>query len=532
MEKEYEELTPEEKLFYIFSELKKYIVFAPGYLNNEPSSLKSRFRLGFNESKTKVYYVVVEEFEDEEYLENENFSLSDIFVELSFDKFDKTKIYETYLNLKSDKTTQVLSMHYLNHMIFRYLDSYATNKTNPILIFKDKDISNFKPLFKMDLVPLVQEETDKESPKKLKLTTSVKKKILSQLEGLDKLDELLKEISSSGFINFFKQSMDNFKLVIESLKDYNLSDLIYKLNSLSYVISEGYTIDTLDQTNQVVNLLIDIKRKSNLIRKELESQLDGKYDYLSEVSMNQLLGKKIMPKTIDKVGTIYNNQKLLHLSSICYFDYEIKRERPRISDERLFERHFFNLNDGKIYIEQIKIDQSYLNYSVYGKPIMLPGCLYVNKMYAIPNKLNDRIRIIDYKIDDEKDEDLKRVKECAFNDIDTLLKKAKEQFVQNGYPFKFLCLLNFNQIIKNENNFYVEDSLGNILLLQIVNNHYGFNKYDVKQIVFDEIYPQTIFQNSTLYMCLSFNQEKSKFVAEPITIVTNKDKHPVIGVYE
>ncbi len=347
-----------------------------------------------------------------------------------------------------------------------------------------------------------QNKVEKKKVPAKKNKTALKKKINSQIEGLELLDKLVKSILKQGFKVMSKESIKEFSSQVKELGNYYISGAQCEFKRL---------IEMLQQENvtseQVMQQIIYLKALVKEGKKHLLNRLeDEELNLAVDSKIDELLGHAWKLTELEELGKFQKDMNLIQLSFTSYID----TARGEYIDEGIF----LNLNNGEI--------QNTYNYRPTKRKSDAEGeyssitLLEIPTLYIYPGELNPRIRWEEMIPKEVEAKHYEKAFGFGENSYTETIKKIKN-YIKNPLNHKEpAALLRFSKMGKVENNWIVEDEQGKRLVLKEASSDVGY-KTGARMLT---LMHSDYMENGVILVKFNYDVESKKLEVYPLSIIT------------
>lgn len=344
-------------------------------------------------------------------------------------------------------------------------------------------------------------EKKKEPPKKNK--AALKKKINSQIEGIELLDKLLKSLVKQGFKAVSKENIKEYNSQVKELGNYYISGAQSEFQRLIEMIyKEQNSEEIMQQIIYLKSLVKDEKKHllSRLEDEELNLRVDSK--------MDELLGHAWKLTELEELGKFQKDVQLIQLSFTSYED----SARGEYIDEGIF----VNLNNGEI--------QNTYNYRPIKRKSDAEGeytpvtLLEIPTLYIYPGELNPRIRWEEMIAKQAESEQYQKIISYAEKSYTEVIKKIKN-YIKNPLNDKSpVVLLSYSKIGKVKNKWVIEDEEGKRLVLKDASTSLGYKAGGRMLQLLNSEY----MNNKVMLVKFDYDVETKRLELYPLSIVSKE----------
>ena len=336
------------------------------------------------------------------------------------------------------------------------------------------------------------------------------KKIKKQLEGLNIVEKLIKDLLNQGIGTLAGTSIDTYEKLAKDLGNYYL---IGAQTALLRLVKEMKKIQSdSESTNysEVVRILIWLNSLIKKSREYLNNKLEDNNFSNNDNILFEALGGIWKLNDLEMAGLFKENVKIIQLSFDIYLD-NIKKEYVDCG-------YWLELDTGNIYrtfnyrpikaLKHIKSDDTCFD------------VLNVEKLFYYPGNINSRIRWEKATIQQTDENIISIIIDKAEKDLINVIKKVKNE-IKNTLSEKFMgVLISFKQIGKIEDKFVLEDNKGNRIILKNNNSDVTDNKiYNcIKSL---ELLPNNkLLKNQVLFGIIFYDYDEGRLYLEPNSIIS------------
>lgn len=343
-------------------------------------------------------------------------------------------------------------------------------------------------------------EKKKTPPKKNK--TALKKKINTQIEGLELLDKVVKSILKQGFKAISKENIKELNVQLKELGNYYIPAAQSELSRLIEMIQS----DDVNNDNimmQIIYLKSLVKEgKKNLLNR-LE---DEEMNLAVESKIEEQLGYAWKLTELEELGQFKKDISLVQLSFTTYMD----NARGEYIDEGIF----LNLNSGEI--------QNTYNYRPIRRKSDAEGeysqvtLLDIPTLYIYPGELNPRIRWEEMIVKEMNAESYEKAFGFGEKSYIEVIKKIKN-YIKN--PLNDKCpslLLRYSKIGKIDDKWIIQDEDGKRLVLKEASSDYGY-KTGCRML---SLLKKEFMKDGAMLVKFDYDIETKRLEVYPLSIVT------------
>lgn len=368
--------------------------------------------------------------------------------------------------------------------------------------------------FKVDTVPedilAKREKVEKREQTKVekkkapvkKNKSALKKKINSQIEGLEFLDKIIKSILKQGFKGISKETLKELSSQIKELGNYYISGPQSEFRRLVEML-QYESVNSEEIMQQIIYLKSLIKEGKKHLLTRLE---DEEMNLTVDSKMDELLGHAWKLTELEELGNFQKDISLIQLSFTSYLD----TARGEYIDEGIF----LNLNSGEL--------QNTYNYRPIKRKSDAEGeyssdtLLKIPTLYVYPGELNPRIRweeIISKEVKAEHYEKAFSFGEKSYIEIIKKIKNSIKNPLKDKAP---AALLSYSQMGKVQDNWVIEDGEGKRVVLKETSSDLGY-KTGCRML---PLLSSDHMRNGVILVKFNYDTETKKLEAYPLSIIT------------
>ncbi|MEZ6135925.1 MAG: SWIM zinc finger family protein [Pirellulaceae bacterium] len=344
--------------------------------------------------------------------------------------------------------------------------------------------------------------------------SALAKKIKAQLDGIDLLEKLTRDLVRLGIGNMNAKSARELEEQAKQLGNAylpgaqaalgNYTKLFYNIDGdeLSAAARESVYSEALDQLSRLHALIG--KGRAYLQGRLADPELAPETD----TPIAAWLGHAWQLRELKDVGLVQENIELIQLAFNSYDDVA----RKEFVDTGLW----MNLSTGQIQLTQnfrpykavkyIKSDDSFFQIA------------QIEQLYVYPGDINPRIRWEAHLARAIAPTDLKRVRQHAHQNFAEVIKTVKSTLkapLADKHP---VFALNFKRIGQVDTQYVVEDAQGDRLVM----TDQGMYE-EPRSAHLISLLPPTLLENQTMLVRFRHDLDSRKLQIKPLSIVTNDE---------
>jgi hypothetical protein len=346
-------------------------------------------------------------------------------------------------------------------------------------------------------------ESEEKKPKQVD-KSALKKKIASQLEGLEVLKKLLDEIIIDGLGTINPKTNTLVDEQIKNLGNYYLTGVQDWLRAFNYYFKNYDDHEKIYSTTiQYLNALYSIYKKG---KEYLEIKLnDPDLKMSTDSGIEEFLGHTWLLEELERYGLVKNGAELVQLSFYTHINDAVLA----FIDQGVW----YNLTDGQLYeslnirpykaVKHIREDDSFFD------------VLKVEKLYFYPGDYYSRIRWESSTSRQLEPADYTRVKISGspnFNEVLKQIKNVIKNPLSNKYPLK---LLKYSRIGLIGDNYVISDGENTHILL-VDSPIYEFKTTNMLKYL-----DHDLLKDQTLMVRFSYDIDRNFLSAQPLSIITD-----------
>ncbi len=298
-------------------------------------------------------------------------------------------------------------------------------------------------------------ETKKEEKPKKVNKTALKKKLQAQLDGINTLETLLHQIVRGGLMAVDTQTLANIEKTAKELGNYYLKGTQNKLYEFAFLWKKQLPeAELFARASEQLAILYAVCTKGKThLQQRMETE-DLTPDISS--SLEEWLGHTWQITELREHNLVKQDEKLIQLSFSCTQN----KARKEFIDEGIW----LSLIDGEVYYTH--------NYRPFRASAHIKqedtifGVVEAKEIVLYPSEGTRRIRFEDHSLHEWTNEDFKLAKNHAKQNFTDVVKQVKNQLkipLADKHP---VYLLAFEKLGAINENWVVEDSSGNRLVVQ------------------------------------------------------------------
>lgn len=361
-----------------------------------------------------------------------------------------------------------------------------------------------------------KQQQKKSTPPKVN-KSALRKKINSQLEGLDLLEQFIADllVKGLGTINaktaremekqgklLANKYLPGAQAAFYEFTSLFYRDLKYRDNDLSEEERESVYSNALYQLGRLRTIC---KRGRVHLLQRLEDP-DLQPDVTSTIS--EWLGHVWQLRELKELGCCTPDSEVMQLSFSSYED--------TIRKQYVEEGAWLDLKSGKVqYTKNMRPFKA-------AKYIKEDDCVYdvlrVPELYIYPGDLNSRIRWEEMQSRKVEQGDFARIRECAevrFSEVIKTIKNVLKEPLADRNP---LCLLRFSRLGTVADRFVMEDGEGERLILSD-----GCKRQEMASVDLLELLPQNALNDQVMLVRFQHDLNRREITAKPLTIITSDE---------
>ncbi len=350
-----------------------------------------------------------------------------------------------------------------------------------------------------------EKEQEQPEPKKVNVS-ALKKKIKTQVEGLEILEKLICSIVQNGLGTINKKTVALLEDQAKQLGNYYLSGSQAALREFIYLFSEDENHEKVyTHASDLLSRLYALckKGKEHLLKK-LES---GDLAPDSSSSIEESLGYTWQLNELKNQGLVKNDIELIQLAFTSFTSI------PR--GEYVDNGIWFNLISGEVYntynfrpfkaVKYIREDDS------------VSKVLMIKELYTYPTTdLNCRVRWENNDMRDACLEDFLKIRSFAKESFSEAVKLIKNQ-IKNPLSDKSpVMLLRFSRFGMVDDEFVIEDQAGQRLVLEKPENEYLPEGINILKL----LKPQML-KDQVMLLRFWHDMDKRRLIAAPLSLITD-----------
>lgn len=350
-----------------------------------------------------------------------------------------------------------------------------------------------------------KKEEKKKQPAKVNKAARTKK-IKKQLEGLVMTEQVITQLLQVGLGTISGNSIKTYKDLAKQLGDYYLPGPQFYIKKLILEIEELQKDSDEKHYQKAISILIKlhalVKKANSYLNEKLQSEQIEDEDTI----LYEELGGIWQLEQLQRIGLKKENAKILQLSFQTYL--------AKAREEYIDLGYWADLDTGEIFTTYNYRPLKALKYIKQEDSVF--DVLNILTLTYYPGGINRRIRWERASYVPVNSEDLKNLKEKAYQDIQTAAKAAKNEIKNTLTDNKAVLLLSFQMIGKSEEDYILKDNTGaTILLKDIEGEEKTTNRLS--------ILPDKSFLEGQVVAGAFFYEEKIKQICiQPYSIITEK----------
>ncbi len=332
--------------------------------------------------------------------------------------------------------------------------------------------------------------------------TSLSKKAVAQLDGIELADKLLKSIVQVGFSAIDAKTERTLADQVKQLGNYYIPGVQTAFNDL---FEELHQV----QNEQYTRTIAQLNYISALLRKSRE-YLTAKKENPETIELNSAIEEQIgyawKLTELLQHGLWEENAEVVQLA---FYSYDDPARREWVD-----EGYWMNLKSGRIYKTKNYRPYKAKNYVKAENSFF--DVLQMKELYIYPGDINPRARWNDVLVRDITPADVEKIRNYAAGNFAELVKTVKGSIknpLNDKNPVAVICL---DRAYKVGNNIVVEDAQGNKLTLAEISY---FTNTVVPTL-------ETILPANTDGICMAVmfdnDIQNGLFVARPLSLFTDK----------
>jgi len=302
-----------------------------------------------------------------------------------------------------------------------------------------------------------QQASEGAEPKPKKVNkTALKKKIQSQLEGLDVLEKLLRSLVRNGLGTIDKKVIKTMQEHVKQMGNYYLTGAQTELRRLTLLLSEAEDREQVytDVVEQLAIMQAFIKKGRTYLTSKLA---DPALALDHESTIEEWLGHAWQLTDLKEYGLMKEQAELIQLAFVSYDD--------SARQEFVDEGYWLERDSGEIH-RTIQY-RPYKAAKLMREEDSFFDAVSVPSLYQYPGDMNRRVRweeMVARPLDPNQVADLSKYAEKSYTDV---IKKVKNQLknpLSHDHP---VVLLHIAEVMQsNQDEFIIADETGQHLVLR------------------------------------------------------------------
>lgn len=333
--------------------------------------------------------------------------------------------------------------------------------------------------------------------------TALAKKIKTQLDNLDLLEKLVKDIVRRGFAAVDPKALDTLEQQGKTLASGYLPGAQRAIREFIQIFTmhENKGKNYSEAMNSITFIYSLCKRGREHLNKRLENPemaLDA------ESTIDEILGHAWQTSELEAAGLCENNIELAQLFFNLYED-EARKEYIDLG-------YWIDLSKGCIY--------KTCNYRPYRatKHIKEEDSLFsavkLNKLYVYPGDINRRVRWEEFSLRELTSNDFDRIKSSAKGNYAEIIKSVKNTIKNPLADKNPVVLLSYSKLGMVGDNYVVEDEFGKRIMLKDAEPHREYPSTTKLPMLKKEA-----LRNGAMLVRFNHNLESGELTAQPLTVV-------------
>ncbi len=356
---------------------------------------------------------------------------------------------------------------------------------------------------------MTEEERKKAEKKKASAAKSAKnartKKLKAQLEGLDLVDKVIRDLMSAGLGTIGGASLKTYQQLVKQMGDYYLPGPQRLCNQLLIEITtfqKDHDEEHYDNAIDVLKKLWTLSKKS---RQYIENKLENDAVELDDNMLYEELGGVWKLTELEAIGRGKKNRSFAQLSFWVDFDEAAKQ----YTDTGCW----IDLDDGEIYMSYNYRPVKAAKYIKQEDTIF--GVAQVQNAVTYPGDGNLRIRWENAQIRELTEQDCAKIKSFAITSISSEAKAIKNNLKNAMAQPMLLKLVSYKEIAKCDEGLVLVSENGDTILMG------NMPQLEETTLRIEMLPNASLFKNQVLLAAFYYNNKNRRLQAQPLSIVTD-----------
>ncbi len=354
-------------------------------------------------------------------------------------------------------------------------------------------------------------DTASSAPKKKPNAAARTKKIQKQLEGLDLMQNMIKELLLTGLGSAGGISLKNFSQTAKQLGDYYLPGPLNFFNTCILALEKYQKTKEDRYEKQALEALIRLRAIERKARVYLTGKLEQNALEVDGDPLFEELGGIYRLEDLGELGLVRKPASLIQLG----FDWVFHEGKKEYEDRG----YFLDLTQGDVVITSNFIPLKASKYIKEDAPRR--DVLLCQKLYLYPGNINPRVRWENCESREAAAEDMEKILAYEQKTLEEVIKTVKSE-LKNLLSREFVAaLVSYERIGKWGEELVLTDTQGKQILLRDCAGENKERSLDFRRSI--AMLPDMGYlKNGVLFGLFFYDSGERKIYCEPLSLITRQ----------